>query len=91
MIQYPEKYKHAEVIKPALSDQGGYVKEIDSYAIGMTALSLGSGHKNLQDVIKPEVGIMIEKKIGDSVEKVKHWRLSTHRTKTPCRKRNGSC
>jgi len=69
MIQHPEKYKQAAVIKPALSGQSGYVKEIDSYTIGMTALSLGSGRKNLQDVIKPEVGVMIEKKIGDSVEK----------------------
>ncbi|MBU4445605.1 thymidine phosphorylase [bacterium] len=69
MIQDPEKYKKAAVIKPALSEQSGYVKEIDSYTIGMTALSLGSGRKNLQDLIKPEVGIMIEKKIGDSVEK----------------------
>jgi len=69
MIQHPEKYKQAAVIKPALSGQGGYVKEIDSYAIGMTALSLGSGRKNLQDVIKPEVGIMIERKIGDQISK----------------------
>ncbi|MCG2714684.1 MAG: thymidine phosphorylase [Candidatus Marinimicrobia bacterium] len=69
MIQDPEKYKKAAVIKPALSEQSGYVKEIDSYTIGMTALSLGSGRKNLQDLIKPEVGIMIEKKIGDFVEK----------------------
>ncbi|MCK4641039.1 MAG: thymidine phosphorylase, partial [Candidatus Marinimicrobia bacterium] len=69
MIQHPEKYKQAAVIKPALSGQDGYVKEIDSYAIGMTALSLGSGRKNLQDVIKPEVGIMIEKKIGDQISK----------------------
>jgi len=69
MIQHPEKYKQAAVIKPVLSGQSGYVKEIDSYTIGMTALSLGSGRKNLQDVIKPEVGIMIEKKIGEHVEK----------------------
>jgi pyrimidine-nucleoside phosphorylase len=69
MIQHPEKYKQAAVIKPSLSDQSGYVKEIDSYAIGMTALSLGSGRKNLQDVIKPEVGVMIEKKIGDQISK----------------------
>jgi len=69
MIQDPEKYKKAAVIKPVLSGQSGYIKEIDSYTIGMTALSMGAGRKNLQDVIKPEVGIMIEKKISDSVEK----------------------
>jgi len=69
MVQHPEKYKQAAVIKPALSGQSGYIKEIDSYAIGMMALSLGSGRKNLQDVIKPEVGIMIEKKIGEQISK----------------------
>ncbi|MQY77600.1 MAG: hypothetical protein GH151_00145 [Bacteroidetes bacterium] len=32
-------------------------------------MSVGSGRKNLQDVIKPEVGIMIEKKIGEQISK----------------------
>ncbi|HCL00264.1 MAG TPA: thymidine phosphorylase [Candidatus Marinimicrobia bacterium] len=69
LVQHPEKYKRAAVIAPVISNHSGYIKAIDSYSIGMTALSIGTGRKNLQDVIKPEVGIIIEKKIGAAVNR----------------------
>jgi len=68
VIEHPEKYKSARYIKPVISKKTGFVKSIDSYSIGMTTVALGAGRQNLKDVIKPEVGIVIDKKIGDTVE-----------------------
>jgi len=68
VIEHPEKYKSAKYIKPVISKNYGFVKSIDSYSIGMTTMALGAGRQNLKDVLKPEVGIVLNKKIGDSVE-----------------------
>jgi len=35
----------------------------------MSALEMGAGRRSLTDKIKPEVGFIIEKRIGDTVEK----------------------
>lgn len=67
IIEHPEKYKKAAFIALVLSTEHGYVKSIDTTRIGMTALTLGAGHKNLKDVIKPEVGIIFQKKLGNPV------------------------
>lgn len=67
IIEHPEKYKKAAFIALVLSTEHGYVKSIDTTRIGMTALALGAGHKNLKDVIKPEVGIIFQKKLGNPV------------------------
>jgi len=68
VIEHPDKYKSAKYIKPVILKTSGFVKSIDSYSIGMTTLALGAGRQNLKDVIKPEVGIILYKKIGDSLE-----------------------
>ena len=67
-IEDPGRYHKAECIEPVMSEESGFVDNIDTRAIGMAALSLGAGRKTLTDVIKPEVGIEIHKRIGDSVE-----------------------
>jgi len=67
-VENPQKYPKAGHIAPVLAAQGGYIERIDTYAIGMTALELGAGRRNLADKIRPEVGLHFEKKIGDFVE-----------------------
>jgi len=69
MVINPEKYKKAAYIAPVDSIENGFIEAVDSYTIGMSALELGAGRRALTDKIKPEVGFIIEKKIGDSVEK----------------------
>jgi len=68
LVENPQGYPKAEYIAPVLAVQSGYVKSIDTYAIGMIALELGAGRRSLADKIKPEVGLHFEKKIGDFVE-----------------------
>jgi len=69
MVTNPEKYKKAGVIAPVNSTENGFIEAVDSYMIGMSALEMGAGRRSLTDKIKPEVGFIIEKRIGDTVEK----------------------
>ena len=51
------------------SDKKGVVKGIDALKIGKLSLSLGAGRVNKEDEIDHSVGILLNKKVGDKVEK----------------------
>lgn len=68
-IEHPEKYQKAACIAPVPATGAGWVKSIDTTKIGMSAVALGAGRQSLDSVIKPEVGLIVNKKIGDRVEK----------------------
>jgi pyrimidine-nucleoside phosphorylase len=69
VIEHPEKYKSANCIEPVVAGNSGYVRDIDTYMIGMASIILGAGRKTLNDSIKPETGIIVQKKIGDYIAK----------------------
>lgn len=69
VIEHPEKYKSAKCIEPVITGESGYVKNINTYMIGMASIILGAGRKSLNDSIKPETGIIVQKKIGDCIAK----------------------
>ncbi|MFA5478420.1 MAG: pyrimidine-nucleoside phosphorylase [Candidatus Muiribacteriota bacterium] len=47
--------------------KSAYVKEIDALLIGKAAMLAGAGRETKEDIIDPTVGIILEKKVGDSV------------------------
>ena len=51
------------------SKHEGYVTEINSRLIGETSVSLGAGRINKNDEINPNAGIILNKLVGDRVEK----------------------
>jgi pyrimidine-nucleoside phosphorylase len=50
-----------------LSGQDGYLAAFDTRRIGMLAIELGAGRKQMSDVIDPGAGIVLRKKLGDRV------------------------
>jgi pyrimidine-nucleoside phosphorylase len=65
----PDKYsksKFREIIK---SNNIGYLSEINTYEIGMSAIDLGAGRKTKDDKIDPKAGIILNYKIGDAINK----------------------
>lgn len=52
-----------------LSNQDGYVRDINETMLAMECLSMGSGRINKDDTIKHGVGMIIKKHIGDYVSK----------------------
>jgi pyrimidine-nucleoside phosphorylase len=49
--------------------RSGYVRRIDPLAVGLLAIELGAGRRTLDDPIDPEAGIVIERHVGEFVEK----------------------
>jgi pyrimidine-nucleoside phosphorylase len=68
LVENPQTYPQAGHIAPVVATRSGYIKSIDTHAIGMIALELGAGRRSLKDQIRPEVGLLMEKRIGDLVE-----------------------
>lgn len=51
------------------SDKAGYINKIDALKLGEIAKMIGAGRNTLDDDIDYEVGLVLNKKIGDYVEK----------------------
>jgi pyrimidine-nucleoside phosphorylase len=68
-LEHPEKFPLARYQTPIVAEHSGYVKRIDSMAIGVSAMKLGAGRQTMADVIDMSAGIVLAKKVGDRVEK----------------------
>ena len=51
------------------SDKEGYINKIDALKLGEIAKKIGAGRNTLEDKIDYEVGIVLNKKVGDYVNK----------------------
>ena len=68
-IEKPESYPHSKHTKNIVSGKSGYISEINTYEIGMSAVELGAGRKTKDDKIDHKSGIIFNCKIGDTVTK----------------------
>lgn len=67
-IENPEKFEKAPIIMPVLSEESGFVEELDAGKVGKAGLELGIGRKRKEDEIDYRVGLIFDKKVGDEVE-----------------------
>ena len=51
------------------SDREGYINKIDTFHLGEIAKKIGAGRNSLDDKIDYEVGLVLNKKVGDYIEK----------------------
>lgn len=63
------KFPTALYTTPVRSLKSGYVKSINTMEIGLTSMRLGAGRETTEDVIDFASGIILNKKIGDYVNK----------------------
>ena len=68
-ITDPSKFKMAKHIVDVKSLYTGTISRIDATAIGIGSMHLGGGREKMDDVIDMSAGIVLNKKIGDHVEK----------------------
>jgi pyrimidine-nucleoside phosphorylase len=62
-------FPQAKEIIEVKSDKSGYVSEIDAMSVGIASLMLGAGRENIDSKLDYAVGIKLQKKVGDKVEK----------------------
>ena len=66
---HPEKFDVAKNLIQIKSKSSGYIKSIKALDIGMASMKLGGGREKLDDIIDMTAGIMLNKKVGDKIEK----------------------
>lgn len=68
-IEHPEKFPLAKHIVDIKASKDGYIKRIVALEIGESAMRLGAGRETFDDVIDMSAGIVLNKKVGDKVNK----------------------
>lgn len=63
------KIKISDKVFSIKSEKEGYINEIDAMHLGEIAKKIGAGRNTLEDKIDYEVGLVLNKKVGDHVEK----------------------
>ena len=65
----PSRLPRAREIVELRAEESGYLESMDTESIGISALLLGAGRMTKEQAIDPAVGIWLEKRVGDGVEK----------------------
>ncbi len=67
--RYPNQLKKAEKFVYVTKQEEGYIKEMRAELIGKVACYLGAGRTKKEDSIDMTAGVILNKKVGDYVEK----------------------
>lgn len=67
-VFHPEKLQTASLQIPVTAPQDGFISHIECDEVGMCSLILGGGRETKDSVIDLSVGIVLHKKVGDSVK-----------------------
>lgn len=63
------KFQKAKYIEKVVATKQGYITKLDAKTVGMVSVDLGAGRQKKEDSIDMSAGIILEKKIGNKVEK----------------------
>ena len=67
-VFYPDKFPEASVILPVYAQREGFLTDIVCDEVGKCVTILGGGRETKESVIDLQVGIIMEKKLGDHVD-----------------------
>ena len=68
-IENTDKFEKARYIVPIVAEKTGTVSKLDALTIGKLSVYLGAGRMKKEDNIQKEVGFVLNKKVGDKVER----------------------
>ena len=68
-IDNPKKFPTALYKHEIHALNSGYITSINTMALGIESMHLGAGRERKEDVIDPTAGIILNKKLGDKIEK----------------------
>ena len=68
-LEVLDRLPQARFVCELRAPQDGYVADLDAREIGLTSMLLGGGRAKKGDVIDHAVGVVLQAKIGDWVEK----------------------
>ena len=66
-IENLEQYPISKSSPEVKATEDGFITGIDSLEFGLTSVELGAGRRRIDDAIDPKAGILLKKKVGESV------------------------
>ena len=69
VVSHPEKLPQATIVKEVKAVEDGYLKSLAARDLGIAGLKLGAGRLRKSDPIDPAVGLVLQRRVGDRVEK----------------------
>lgn len=66
-IDHPEYFRESKFIMPVLADENGIIESIDADMVGSIAVYLGAGRMKNESEINRTAGIVLNKKVGETV------------------------
>jgi pyrimidine-nucleoside phosphorylase len=67
VIDDPSLLPRAKYTQQVCSPKSGYVTAMDCEAVGIACVVLGGGREKKEDAVDPAVGVVLHRKLGDSV------------------------
>jgi pyrimidine-nucleoside phosphorylase len=67
VLKEPRTYPSASRIVEVKSRGAGYVERFETMRLGVLAVELGAGRQRVDDIVNPKAGIVLCKKLGDTV------------------------
>lgn len=64
-----EMFQKSNIILPVIATEAGYIKKMNAEKIGKISCYLGAGRLKKEDIIDDTAGIILNKKVGDYLEK----------------------
>lgn len=68
-VDDPSRLPQAAIVQDVPAPRAGYVAGVDAMEVGLAAMSLGAGRARKGDPINHAVGVVLQAKIGDYVER----------------------
>jgi len=69
ILEKPNLLPYSCLSVDIFSRKKGYIHSMDAEAVGIAAMMLGAGRKQMDSTIDPAAGIVLKKRVGDFVEK----------------------
>jgi pyrimidine-nucleoside phosphorylase len=68
VVDDPGRLPRAKHVARVDASRSGFVTKIHSEQVGIASMALGGGREKKEDSVDPSVGLVLEKKVGDSVK-----------------------
>ena len=68
VLDDPAKFPQAKIAYEIKAGKSGFIHSIDAEKCGISSMQLGAGREKKDDAIDYSAGIVLDKKVGDSVE-----------------------
>lgn len=67
VLDDPEKFSKAPILSEVKAPRSGYITRMQTEQCGIASAVLGAGRESKEDAVDPSAGIVLAKKIGESV------------------------